>query len=399
MQFDVNTIKNFENKYGAPLYIFDEDEFVLNYRHFEQCFSSRYQNYKISYSYKTNYAPYICRLVKQLGGYAEVVSDMELEIARYVGYQDNHIVYNGPSKGPLFQQFLVNGGILNVDNFEELDRICQLAVENPNIDYKIGLRVNIDIGQSFVSRFGIDEIDLQKAFDIVSLCDNLHVRGIHCHIGRSRTTDAWTNRVNKMLAIADRYFDEVPDYISLGSGMFGVMDPSLGEQFGKDLPSFEEYAVAVASSFNKHFKERKKPVLFTEPGTTLVNKYIYFIATVESIKRIKGKTFVVLNCSKHNLGEICELKKLPIKVISAGASQEAVCEADFVGYTCLEHDVMYRGFTGDLAVGDYVVFGNVGGYSNVSKPPFIRPNCAMISSTGAVIKRAETTKEILSTYE
>ena len=399
MQFDVNTIKNFENKFGAPLYVFDEKGFILNYRHFEQCFSSKYQNYKISYSYKTNYAPYIGRLVKQLGGYAEVVSDMELEIARYVGYQDNQIVYNGPSKGPLWRPFLINGGILNVDNFEELDRIRHFAVENPDIDLKIGLRVNIDIGQSFISRFGIDETDLQKAFDIVAKCGNLCVRGIHCHIGRSRTTAAWKNRVNKMLAIADRFFAEVPDYISLGSGMFGVMDPLLGEQFGKNLPSFEEYAFAVASIFNEHFKEGKKPVLFTEPGTTLVNKYIDFIATVESIKHIKGKTFVVLNCSKHNLGEICELKRLPIRIISAGSLPETVCEADFVGYTCLEHDVMYKGFTGDLAVGDYVVFGNVGGYSNVSKPPFIRPNCAMISSTGAVIKRAETTKEILSTYE
>ena len=60
---------------------------------------------------------------------------------------------------------------------------------------------------------------------------------------------------------------------------------------------------------------------------------------------------------------------------------------------------MYRNYNGEIAVGDYIVFGNVGGYSNVSKPPFIRSNCAMVSSTGAVIKRTETVKEILSTYE
>ena len=28
-----------------------------------------------------------------------------------------------------------------------------------------------------------------------------------------------------------------------------------------------------------------------------------------------------------------------------------------------------------VAVGDYVAFGNVGGYSIVDKPPFIQPNC------------------------
>ena len=72
-----------------------------------------------------------------------------------------------------------------------------------------------------------------------------------------------------------------------------------------------------------------------------------------------------------------------------------------MGYTCLEHDVMYRGFQGTLAVGDYVIFGNVGGYSNVSKPPFISPNCAMIAVKGdaaALMKRTETVRDILATY-
>ena len=399
MQFDVNSIREYEQRFGAPLYVFDEEAFIENYLHFEQCFKSLYRNYVVSYSYKTNYAPYICRLVKKLGGYAEVVSDMELEIAQHVGYENEQIVYNGPSKGPLSETHLLNGGILNIDNFEELEHVCQIASRHSEKILTIGFRVNIDIDQSFISRFGMDEADLDRAFDQVTKCKNLKVVGIHCHIGRSRTVKAWENRVEKMLSIADRYFEDAPEYISLGSGMFGVMEPELGEQFGDDLPSFEDYAKAVAVPFDKHYQSGKKPILFTEPGTTLINKYIDFIATVESIKHIKGKTFVVLNCSKHNLGEICELKKLPITVISSGCKKEMLTDAEFVGYTCLEHDVMYRGFSGELAVGDYIVFGNVGGYSNVSKPPFIRPNCAMISSNGSIIKRAETTKEILSTYE
>jgi diaminopimelate decarboxylase len=59
---------------------------------------------------------------------------------------------------------------------------------------------------------------------------------------------------------------------------------------------------------------------------------------------------------------------------------------------------MYTGYNGDLAIGDYVVFGNVGGYSNVSKPPFISPNCAMISENGNIIKDKEEFEDILRTY-
>ena len=173
MQFDVKTIKELKKQAGLPLYVFEEEAFVDNYCSFEHCFSSLYENYKISYSYKTNYAPYICRIVKRLGGYAEVVSDMELEIARSVGYEYSHIVYNGPSKGPLSRTHLMNGGILNVDNFEELKNLCVFAETMPDQKLKIGFRVNIDIGQGFVSRFGIDESDLPKAFEMVNMCNNL----------------------------------------------------------------------------------------------------------------------------------------------------------------------------------------------------------------------------------
>lgn len=399
MQYSIGDINRLTNEFGSPLYVFDEKAFIDNYKHFDCCFKNMYERYHVSYSYKTNYAPYICKIVKKLGGYAEVVSDMELEIARSVGYDDTHIVYNGPCKGPLAMEHIYKAGILNVDNFEELNRIIKKANEDNDRIYKIGLRVNIDIGQNFVSRFGIDECDLEKAFALTQDTKNVKVVGLHCHVGRSRGIEAWKNRIFSMLKLADQFFEYPPDYISLGSGMFGIMDPDLGGQFSNEIPSFERYAQVVAGAMADHYKGNQKPILFTEPGTTLINKYIDFITKVTSIKHIKGKTFIVLDGSKHNIGEICELKRLPIQVIASGNPKEHVENADFVGYTCLEHDVPYRAYSGEIAVGDFVVFGNVGGYSNVSKPPFINPNCAMISSTGMVIKRRETVKEVMCTYE
>ena len=41
-----------------------------------------------------------------------------------------------------------------------------------------------------------------------------------------------------------------------------------------NVPSYEDYADVVAGMFANHFKGDEKPVLFTELGTTLVNKYI-----------------------------------------------------------------------------------------------------------------------------
>ena len=99
MQFDEKSVNEFNRAWGTPLYVFDEEAFVKNYKRFEGCFKSIYKKYTVSYSYKTNYAPYICRLIRKLGGFAETVSDMELAAARKAGYSDDQIVYNGPCKG------------------------------------------------------------------------------------------------------------------------------------------------------------------------------------------------------------------------------------------------------------------------------------------------------------
>ena len=266
--------------------------------------------------------------------------------------------------------------------------------------------MNIDIGQSFVSRFGIDTSneDLQTAINMITTHNNLNVQGLHCHVGQSRTIDSWKNRANKMIEIIDTYFKGTKlKYIDLGSGMFARMEDSFAKQFGNNIPSYDDYANAIGNIFTSYYKDvayNEKPIIFTEPGTTLINSYVDFVGTVSAIKHIKGKEFVVLDCSKHNLGEVCSLKKLPINIIHNNINkQEQLHDANFVGYTCLEHDVMYSNYCGELAVGDYVVFGNVGGYSNVSKPPFISPNCAMVCENGELIKEKENFEDILRTYK
>lgn len=407
MKKDHEIVKRLVNEYGSPLYLFDKKEFVRNYKNFVDCMRNEYDKYVLSYSYKTNYAPYICKLVKDLGGYAEVVSDMEYYFAKKIGYKDSEIIYNGPVKGELGYDMLLNGGKLNVDSIDELKRIIEFSKNHPDNLIKIGLRVNIDIGQDFISRFGIDSEsqDLYKAVQMVEDIDNLEIQGLHCHVGRSRTTKSWTNRANRIIQIVDTYFkNQKLEYIDLGSGMYGEMDNELSVQFGSDLPAYTEYAAAIGEVFRSYYSNHDyadKPVLFTEPGTTIVNHYIDFVGTVSSIKSIKNKEFVVLDCSKHNLGEISYLKKLPINIIHNGDTFLDLEDASIVGYTCLEHDVMYTGFHGELGIGDYIIFSNVGGYSNVQKPPFILPNCPMISIEGDkvdIIKRKETFDDILSTY-
>ncbi len=79
-------------------------------------------------------------------------------------------------------------------------------------------------------------------------------------------------------------------------------------------------------------------------------------------------------------------------------------DVDFVGYTCIESDYLYRGFSGKLAVGDYVVFSNVGSYSLVLKPPFILPNFAVVeydTRYGSIelVRENETFEDVFRTFK
>lgn len=113
-------------EYGSPLYVFKDADFIENYKHLCKSMWRYYPHYIPAYSYKTNYTPYICQIVKSLGGYAEVVSDMELQVAHRIGYESSRIVYNGPCKGPLMGSHVLNGGISNIDNKAEAERIVAL---------------------------------------------------------------------------------------------------------------------------------------------------------------------------------------------------------------------------------------------------------------------------------
>ena len=393
-------IQILEEEYGLPLYIFNQDEFIQNYKELESTFRAIYPKYHICYSYKTNYTPAICHLVKELGGYAEVVSDMEYKLARRLGYKAEMIVYNGPCKGAALDEHLLAGGINNIDRIEEAVRICELADKHPNIPLQTGIRVNFDIDAGYISRFGID---IDKIDEILFMLSNhgVKVNGLHCHMSRARGLEPWGLRAKTMLGIVDKYRLNDLEYISLGSGMNGHMDPELKAQFSV-VPTYQEYGEIVVKQFAEFYKEKeKKPILFTEPGTTLVSKYVDFLARVEGIKEVRGKSFILCNCSFHNLGETCQMKNVPIHVFPCGFEQHDIQNANFVGYTCLEQDVLYRGYTGRIAVGDYVEFGNVGGYSLVDKPPFIQPNCAMVSLNGTetkLIKRKESWDDIFKSF-
>lgn len=392
-------------KYGSPLYVFNDAEFIENYRHLCSAMRSYYPNYLSAYSYKTNYTPHVCKLVKSLGGYAEVVSDMELYVALKIGYKHENIVYNGPCKGPQMEEHILKGGISNVDNKAEALRVVALAKAHPEIIIRIGIRINADIGASFVSRFGLevdsDEMDVVVA--ILKAQTNIKVVGLHMHVSRARYIEAWQKRIDNILYAADKYIDGEPEYIDLGSGMFADMEDYLKNQFTIKVPTYEEYAKVVAGTMAKHYDNaQNKPLLLTEPGTTVVSRYLSILTTVTGVKNIRDKHIVLVDADYHNTGETSRMMKVPFTHYRCGGGEESGAQPDIMGFTCLEQDYIFKEFPEKVKVGDVIEFRNIGGYSVVYKPPFIQPCCAMVAvgedGNVKLIKERESFEDIFKTY-
>ena len=98
MKLNKQIISDLRKEYGDAFYLLDSKQFRSNYTELKNAFSSIYSNFNIAYSYKTNYTPRLCKIVNELGGYAEVVSEMEAALAMRIGVKENRIIWNGPIK-------------------------------------------------------------------------------------------------------------------------------------------------------------------------------------------------------------------------------------------------------------------------------------------------------------
>lgn len=410
IRYDIPRVRDLVAQYGSPLYVFDGGRFKSSFKKLEDAIRAQYSNYRIAYSVKTNYTPYLCTLVKKCGGIAEVVSRMEYQLARSVGFDPADIIFNGPYKHGALELALLEGSTVVLDNKEEVERVLEIAAANPEVCLHLGVRLNFDMMNGKVSRFGFDVAsdDLKLIMGALRGAGNVSLDGVHCHFTGARSLEMWRYRTETVVRFCQESFEAPPRFIDLGSGMYGELEEEFSKQFSFNIPSFDEYAAVIAEPLNKAYAfldESDRPTLITEPGTTLVANACEGIARVEAIKEVRGKFFAILDSSQHILGGLSASKNLPLQVVRAGdvGGASFYDDLDFVGYTCLEYDVLYRGFRGQIGVGDYVVFGNIGSYSIGMKPPFILPCCAAVAfddeHEGAfMIKREETLFDVFATY-
>jgi diaminopimelate decarboxylase len=364
----------------------------------------RHPDTVLAYSVKTNYTPRVLQRMRALGSLAEVVSEMEYDIARRVGFTPEEIVVNGAVHHPGFlADVLLAGGRVHLDGQAMLEVLHEVSRAHPERTFPVGLRLSYPVPDADTSRFGFasDEASLDRLAAWFRAHPNCEPAGFHSHFCFApNRLDAFRARTAGLVDAAAR-LGVRPRWIDIGSGF---------RQGGE--PSFEEVAEAVTGVLADRFAPGERPrlpTLIIEPGTALVGHAMAFVCRVHDVKTVEGRTVAVVDGSSHCINTMGWRTRMAVEVLRAdnghGAvnpSADAGTTFDVVGHTAMERkDHLCDGVPGPVAPGDFLVFDAVGSYSTGMKPPFIHPCPAVVAREGGrheVVKRRETVDDILRTY-
>ncbi len=399
--------------YGSPFYLFDADRFRANLERFSAAMRERYQPFLLGYSYKTNYLPAACRLVKELGGYAEVVSRLEYDLALRLGYEHRNIIFNGPLKREEDLAVAFAGGaIVNLDSMTEVELLCARLEAHPDGQPVVGLRINVSLvgpdGRSRVQaglragRFGFAGADLSLAIERLSAA-GVPVVSLHGHASSSdRSVENFRTICRTLCAVRERYSLDELRYFNVGGGFFGDVPREL---IGREVPGFDEYAVAIAEVLlaDPWIREHR-PALVAEPGVSVVADCMGFYTRIHSLKRVSGKHFVTIDGSVFNVKPTMHPYNMLFRHIPAHRTEGGgAITCDVVGSTCMEKDVILREISlQDPQPGDYIEIKGCGAYTIVMTPPFINLAPAIIAPDGAggfkLLREAQSVDHFLGCY-
>lgn len=408
--FNDNTLQILSKQNPRGFYVCDFPAFERNYKKFCQAFRDNYNNVRLAYSYKTNYLPALCQRVDALGGYAEVVSRMEYDLALRLGVAGEDIIFNGPLKTA--DDYLCaanNNSLVNLSEAYELDILQSLSTDHKRLIHRIGLRCAVNLNNESPSRFGFDVNSelFRSTIRKLQAMQNVVFEGLHCHTIPAERRPEDYQKISRSLIDLSRWIwgSEGPGFIDMGGGYFSNMSDDLKSQFKINIPSFSEYGDAITEPFVSSYGKQQGPQLILEPGLALVADAFYFICRVVDIKQIVNRNIALASGSVYNIMPTKSRKNLPLRHIREDRRQLKSMEPpiDIVGYTCMEDDCMFQGYDKCLRVNDLLVFGNVGAYTLVLKPPFIYGNvpvyaCYEDSDRCDLLKREETIDDIINTY-
>lgn len=401
-------LKRLDGQFGTPFYLMDAEKYRININNFLAAFKKRYEKVVAGYSFKTNYVPALCKIALEEGVMAEVVSEMEYELARKIGFEK--VIFNGPIKRfAIFEKALAHGAIINLDSEYEIDMLCDYMKQHPGMGIKVGMRININLtdenGNSTIQcglrfgRFGFPSDIIGR--NIERLRDaGVEIVSLHGHTSTSdRAVLNYKIITQHMLQVCELYELNELEWFDIGGGYFGAAPEGM-ELTGR--PTYEDYANCVLDeALANEWFTRVQPTIVIEPGSSVVSNVFSYYTKVYQNKKVGKVNFVMVDGTVFDVKPTMHANNLPHKVYRATDNEERyVC--DVVGSTCMEKDVLLKEVTmPQMEAGDFIQFNGVGAYTICMTPTFINFLAPILMSADGMfvlVRRRQTVEDIVGIY-
>lgn len=395
-------------QHGEGFWLLDLGSVRNNIRQFIGAFvDAGWSATDVAWSYKTLWLPPVVAVATLEGALSEVVSRHEFELALAMGIDPASIIVNGPLKSTQYlERAFALGSQVQLDGPDEVEDVLVLARRRPDLTFRVGLRVNVAIGQGERGRFGFDAEsgELQRAAGLLEAEPGIQVEGLHVHISGARQPEAFTRRIERLIDLADQLWPDGrgPSYLNVGGGFGSRMPPSLAQQLSSPPGSPAAYAAAIVPALRERWPTGG-PRLITEPGMALAADVMRFAARVEAIKVIDGQRHAIVTGSVHTVKPTMHQMDMPFAVLSPGGAAPSRGHTVVSGWSCMEKDILSRSNQIALNRGDWVVFDNCGAYTFVWNPRFIRGTPAVLGrdvsdSAWRVLRAADTVEDWLQPF-
>ena len=403
-------------KYGTPLYLYDEARVRHNCRTYLDAVRRGFgEDARVMYASKAASFKRLYQIVAEEGLGIDVVSCGEIYTASLAGFDLSKAYFHSNNKTDEDIDFAMSKGVgcFVVDNAEELFAIDEIAAKY-GIKQKIMLRITPGIDPHTYaavatgkvdSKFG-SAIETGQAKAITSLAltfENLELCGFHCHVG-SQIFDAdvylATSRV--MLGFIKDMEDELGFIcrdLDIGGG--------LGVRYVASQPKLD-IAATILTVADEMKKEAGRlgislPRISLEPGRSIVADAGLTLYTVGTVKRIPGyKTYVSVDGGMTDNPRFA-LYGSPYTILPVfGDLTDDSMSCSVVGRCCESGDILQENVAmhSDIARGDLLACLTTGAYhysmaSNYNRIP--RPPVVMLNEGDSYLAvKRETIKNIVS---
>ena len=125
------SLEEIAERYGTPLYVYDEQGILDKINRYKKSFSSNKENIecKVVYASKAFICPRLCELLKDNGLFIDAITAGDLYLLQKADFPMENVVLHGNNKSQeeLLMAIDLNVGYIVVDNLHELKLLKKLS--------------------------------------------------------------------------------------------------------------------------------------------------------------------------------------------------------------------------------------------------------------------------------